>query len=244
MLLFSVKDHEKTKLRVMTYNIRYGKGMDHQVDLSRIVDEIVRSEADVIALQEVDRFNARSGMKDQIKELGHMLDMSWVYCPSLDFGNTQYGNAILSKYPIEFTQAAALPSNREQRSVLQANIDVHGEQISVFTTHLGVHMEEREQQLPILLEIVQERQFPSILLGDFNMQIHHSLMQPIKEHWHHAEINAPTVVGGVEIDFVFYDFNVSAIKAWTSPSEASDHDPVIAELYWCGTKQQESTSFG
>ena len=52
-------------MKCVTYNIQYGKGRDNRVDLSRIGDEI--SGADLIALQEVDRFWPRTGNIDQMQ---------------------------------------------------------------------------------------------------------------------------------------------------------------------------------
>ena len=40
--------------KIVTYNIQFGQGRDGKVDINRIVDAL--QGADVIALQEVDRF--------------------------------------------------------------------------------------------------------------------------------------------------------------------------------------------
>ena len=49
-------------MQLVTYNIQYGTGKDGTVDLRRIASEI--ASADVIAMQEVDRFWSRSNMTD------------------------------------------------------------------------------------------------------------------------------------------------------------------------------------
>ena len=51
-------------MKLVTYNIQYTKGKDYRYDVDRIVQAI--KGADVIALQEVERFWKRSGMTDQI----------------------------------------------------------------------------------------------------------------------------------------------------------------------------------
>ena len=58
-------------MKIVTYNIQYAKGKDGRCDLERIAASI--EEADIIALQEVDRCWPRSGMLDQPAELGAML---------------------------------------------------------------------------------------------------------------------------------------------------------------------------
>ena len=50
-------------MKIITYNIRYGLGLDQRYDLDRIADTV--RDADLIGLQEVERFWKRSGMIDQ-----------------------------------------------------------------------------------------------------------------------------------------------------------------------------------
>ena len=54
-------------MKFVSYNIQYGLGRDGKFDVGRAA-ETVRG-ADVIALQEVERFWKRSGMTDQPEEL-------------------------------------------------------------------------------------------------------------------------------------------------------------------------------
>ena len=45
----------KRTLRIMTYNIHVGVGMDKKLDLQRIADVINAARPDLVGLQEVDR---------------------------------------------------------------------------------------------------------------------------------------------------------------------------------------------
>ena len=70
-------------MRFLTYNIQYGLGRDGRFDLARIADEV--RHADVVALQEVERFWRRSGEVDQPAELArHLGGWFWVYGANLD----------------------------------------------------------------------------------------------------------------------------------------------------------------
>lgn len=62
-------------LRVMTFNIRHGKGLDGRVNLKRIIDDIRYGDPDIVALQEVDRFHIRSRFTDQVNALKKALNM-------------------------------------------------------------------------------------------------------------------------------------------------------------------------
>ncbi|SDN35928.1 hypothetical protein SAMN04487897_102629 [Paenibacillus sp. yr247] len=63
----------------MTFNIHHGEGLE---------------KADVIALQEVDRYRLRSGFVDQAKALAEQLGMDMRFAPSLTYMLGQYCIAI------------------------------------------------------------------------------------------------------------------------------------------------------
>lgn len=105
----------------VTYNIRYGLGLDGRIDLARIADT-VRS-ADIIALQELDRHWRRTGQSDQPAEIGRMLPTHyWVYGPAFDADASivgprglidnrrrQFGPMLLSRWPILTSRLIPLP---------------------------------------------------------------------------------------------------------------------------------------
>ncbi len=55
------------RMKLVSYNIRFGLGLDQQIDLGRIADTV--KDADIIALQEVERYWKHSGMTDQPEAL-------------------------------------------------------------------------------------------------------------------------------------------------------------------------------
>ncbi len=59
-------------MKIVTYNIQFGLGKDGRFDLERIAGEV--DGADIIALQEVERYWQRSGNVDQPARLGQILD--------------------------------------------------------------------------------------------------------------------------------------------------------------------------
>ena len=108
-------------MKVVTYNIRYGFGLDHRCDLKRIADTV--RGADIICLQEVERFWRRSEMADQPARIGELLPHCyWTYGPSLDVDAStrrddgsilnrrrQFDPMLLSKWPILSTRLIVLP---------------------------------------------------------------------------------------------------------------------------------------
>ena len=70
-------------MKFTTYNIQFGRGLDGKYDLDRIAKEV--EDADIIALQEVERFMPRSGDIDQVAELASLLPgYHWVYGGGVD----------------------------------------------------------------------------------------------------------------------------------------------------------------
>src|SRR5438046_2034782 len=103
-------------MRLVSYNTQYSLGKDRRFNIARIADTV--RGADIIALQEVERFYKRSGFLDQPVELAKLLpEYHWVYGPTLDLDASgeiahgqplhrrrQFGNMLLSRLPILSTR--------------------------------------------------------------------------------------------------------------------------------------------
>lgn len=163
---------------VMTYNIHHAQGTDGVLDLQRIADVIEASGADVVGLQEVDRhFSARSEWVDQAKALAGLLGWHAAYGANLDSpppaGRTersQYGTAVLSRYPIVSTENTHLynAGGKEQRGLLHAAIDVRGQRLDFYSTHLEHTSQDiRRHQTSEIVDLVGEAD-PAVVVGDFN----------------------------------------------------------------------------
>jgi endonuclease/exonuclease/phosphatase family metal-dependent hydrolase len=159
-------------MRLVSYNIQFGRGKDNRYDLARIADEA--GGADVIALQEVERFFKRSGMVDQVAELARLLPAyHWVYGPGLDLdasgtgadGNPvhrrrQFGNMLLSRTPILSSRNFMLPKFGTlkqfslQRCALEGVVATGRGPVRVYSIHL-THLSDatREPQIAALLDI-------------------------------------------------------------------------------------------
>ncbi len=139
-------------MRFVTYNIHFGVGRDGFHDLDRIAAAV--EGADVIALQEVERFWPRSDMADQPRELAKRLPgYWWVYGANLDLHSAegfpgeasdrrrQFGNMLLSRTPIRASENIPLPRlatepHSMRRGALEAVIDGPAGSLRVVSTHL------------------------------------------------------------------------------------------------------------
>lgn len=95
-------------MKICSYNVQFCKGRDQQIDCQRVADTV--ADTDILCLQEVDRFAARTGFEDQAQRLGEAFaGYYWVYGPTVDAlsshlptGNErrQFGNMVISRWPI------------------------------------------------------------------------------------------------------------------------------------------------
>src|SRR5678815_987199 len=150
----------KRKVRVMTYNIHVGVGMDKKLDLQRIADVINAANPDFVGLQEVDRGVKRTEGKDEIAELASMTRMEYAFAPNLDYQGGKYGVAILSRFPIKSTEHHMFENKREaeRRGMLRVEVEVNGKRLNFVTTHLDYQFAdgrlfEAQQMLKFLADV-------------------------------------------------------------------------------------------
>jgi len=159
-------------MKIVTYNIRFGLGLDQAYDLERIATEV--DGADIIGLQEVERFWRRSGMVDQPQVLGELLKgFYWAYCPAFDVDAStangdgsvlnrrrQFGPMMLSRWPIRSARTLVLPQLPAIELIsmttgaLECVIETPQGPLRVYSLHLSaLSPRERLLQIDTLLEM-------------------------------------------------------------------------------------------
>ena len=245
-------------LSVMTYNIHHGEGADGLLDLQRVADIIRGAGADVVALQEVDRhWSGRSACMDQAEWLAKELDMHYVYAANLDRdpsecspSRSQYGTAILSRYPILESRNTLLPrpEGGEQRGLLEVLINVRGVHVRVYNTHLQHDSQvERTAQVEAIVEHMGDIDSPTILMGDLNASPDDPELTPLyavlRDGWVESGDGPGYTYSSddpyTRIDYIFIsqDIQVRDINVIMNDqtAAASDHLPVLANLLLPGT---------
>lgn len=240
----SVSARSKFKLRVMTYNIHVGVGMDKRLDLQRIAGVIIQEHPDLVGLQEVDRGVKRTEGVDEIAELARMTRMEYAFAHNLDYQGGQYGVAILSRFPILKTDHRMYLNKREaeRRGMIRIEVNAGGHSLSFATTHLDYQYEDgRVFEAGQLLDFLKSRHEPLVLVGDLNVEPTGDSYKLVSGYFHDAwlenkgkerGLSYPADQPAKRIDYIFCraDSGVHAKKAWTINTLASDHLPVVAEL--------------
>ncbi len=231
-------------LRVMSYNIHHGEGLDGKLDLDRIARIITDARADIVGLQEVDRGVERTQKRDLPAELAKLTGMSVHFEKNIAHQGGEYGNAVLTRFPIKRATNTHLKSlaSGEQRGVQQLVLDVQGREILFMNTHLDARRDpaEREHSSTELRAIVAAASaMPVILVGDFNAAPTAPSIAAVRafltDSWtvlsKEPGFTIPVKKPSKRIDYVWITpATITPVKMDVLHSEASDHLPIIAEL--------------
>ncbi|MFH9264441.1 endonuclease/exonuclease/phosphatase family protein [Streptomyces sp. NPDC017546] len=248
---------EGLPLRVATYNIHAGAGVDGVFDLDRQTAELRSLDADLIGLQEVDRhWGDRSEWRDLAGELARRLRMHVSFAPiySLDPAQpggprAEYGVAVLSRYRItsaenhEITRLSTQdpnPTPAPAPGFGEVVVRVRGLPVHVYVTHLDYRPDPavRVAQVADTRRIMAEDRGPRILLGDLNAEPAAPELAPLWRELTDADPAAPTFPAQdpvKRIDYVAVSkggpgAGITVRNAWVPESLASDHRPVVADL--------------
>jgi len=231
-------------LNVVSYNIRHGAGMDRRLDLARTAAVLKRLNADLVALQEVDKNCTRSEKTDQAAELGNLLGMEHAFGAFMSFQGGEYGLAVLSRFPILKAIRHVLPRGAEPRCALEIQVQPSGvpKPVSFVCVHMDWTKDSRRlPQMSTLLDKLATRPHPVILAGDFNAKRDEPSMQALyASGWtvlpkQGAAQTYPADKPSTEIDYIVTrGLSTNATSTVIAETIASDHRPLQAELHLKG----------
>lgn len=239
---------------VMSWNIHHGVDEAGLPSLERIAQTIRSVGADVVFLAEVDENWRRSGFVRQVEALAAATGMeAYFFEPALTTRSPvltrlgevgRYGNAFLSRLPIEAMGALPLPTSLgiEPRNLLFIEVSVGSQPVRIYGTHLSVETSERQRQLAVLEELLSKQEGAALLVGDFNTpadrlrRVAPFLFGPL---WHDVhgrdqgeENTFPASSPSARIDYIFATrpLQERLVEAAVVTSTASDHLPVVARF--------------
>jgi endonuclease/exonuclease/phosphatase family metal-dependent hydrolase len=232
---------DNKRIRVLSYNIRHGEGMDNRIDLGRIAEVIKSISPDVVSLQEVDYQLQRTGGIDQAEELASLTGLNAAFGPAIIRLNGQYGNAVLSRHPVVDVRNYPLPGAREPRAVLAADVDILFNKMEKMTfmflaTHLSLHEESRLRSVRFVEGALPDPKRPALLVGDLNARPESETMNAFCKTWTNATKNQVHITlpsKPTQIDFILFRpaDRWRVMDTWAVDERiASDHCPLVADL--------------
>jgi len=164
LIFLAFSGQAQKTVRIMSYNIHHGAGLDDRLDAERIAKVIEQAAPDIVALQEVDSATVRIGKADMLHELADYTLMHRMYAPAIPYQGGKYGIGLLAKEkPLHF-RYMPLPGREESRVLLMAEFEDY-----VFCcTHFSLTEEDQLATVPLLTEALAAVNKPVFLAGDLN----------------------------------------------------------------------------
>lgn len=234
-------------MKLLTYNIHKGiGGRDRKYDLNRILAVIEEIDPQIICLQEVDSHVRRSGLDDQPSILALHFGFHSLFQLNVPVGRSGgYGNLILSKWPLIYSQQLSLRiGSRKPRGLQLAKINTPRGHMAIANWHLGLTHPEQIRQVQQFLSHCQApiwADLPMIAAGDSNdwgNRLFHKILGPAG--FHHASLpvahcrSFPAWFPVASLDKVFTLNGIRHLSTYTVQNkitrQASDHLPLVVEF--------------
>ena len=188
---YTESDVQSNRISVACYNIAHGRGLadsnwdddkrERETRLERIAKSLRELDADVVVLNEVDFDSSWSRSQNQARFIAERAGYRYVAEQrNLDFRilfyKWRFGNAILSKFPIDSAEIVDLPGFRWWETLLAGKkrgmictIDSQLGPIQVAAVHLSPRSESlRVRSVELLCEQARSSELPFVMAGDFN----------------------------------------------------------------------------
>lgn len=214
-------------LHVASFNVEHGLEIGRALEVIE-TDPGLR-DAEILLLQEMD--------SEGTERIAHALGMEWVYYPATLRNGREFGNAVLSRWPIVNDEKLILPHlavyGRTLRTATVATIDVQGTPIRVYSVHMATPTNQllaaRRQQMEAVIEDAADHPYV-IIGGDLNSDSLGELAQEDGYFWPTRE--GPRTTWFARVDHILFK---GLVPPWSGHSGtaaetngASDHLPVWA----------------
>jgi endonuclease/exonuclease/phosphatase family metal-dependent hydrolase len=234
-------------MRIATYNIHRGRGMDGRLRPERVVAVLREIDPDVVAMQEVVSLEGGRPELDQARYISEQLGFHYAMGENRRLKGGAYGNVVISRFPLRTVRNYDITvTGCERRGCLRTDVHLPNEEIlHVFNVHLGLAYLERRHQGRQLVDSVLIDPIlkgPRIMLGDFNEWTRGLTSRllggklkavNLRSHLRWAR-TYPGMMPLLALDHIYFDpslelKNISVHRTRTSLM-ASDHLPLVADF--------------
>lgn len=217
--------------------------MDRRTRPERIAAVLRTIDADVIAMQEV--VGPGPHGQSHVEEIGAALGMGWVMASARHLRQHQFGNVVLSRFPITHHAQHDLSwKSCEERCMQRVDIDVDGHPLHVYNVHLGTALLERRYQAQRLATLVSDKHVTGakIVLGDFNEWMRGLTTTLLSAKLKSVDLRDhlkrrrtyPGLFPILHLDHIYYDGRLEILRVDLPKTRlslvASDHLPLVADI--------------
>jgi endonuclease/exonuclease/phosphatase family metal-dependent hydrolase len=233
-------------VRIVTYNIHKGRGIDGRVSLKRIIDVLAELDADIIALQEI--YAVCDEHQGQVEAIADKLSLNPAFGCTRHHKGRPYGNAILTRWPILQSRDMDISwGPRERRGCIRADIKTPKGTLHVYNIHMGTRFFERRHQVRRFLasrQLHEDLEGPRVLVGDFNEWIKGLTTRMLSEKFESLNLalhigkrrSYPGFLPFLHLDHIYFERPLHVDKAELIRTRrakvASDHLPLAATFEW------------
>ncbi|WP_229203308.1 endonuclease/exonuclease/phosphatase family protein [Dyadobacter jejuensis] len=247
MLTLTSTEHKRaTEVKVMSFNIRHGIGMDEQNNMLGILKIIQNEKPDLVALQAVDSLETEGKIQFQLRQLAIQTGMYYVYGITDRSDNGSQGVGILSRWPFEKSQIINLPSTpgADPKVLLCGLVKLHkGFSIRFCSSRLEyASVLDRALQAAYINRMLEESIQPVVLGMDMGARPNEQPYFSFRKNWRDAAEGSLLStwnegLSGDRLDYIFVLLNnsvrVSHYKVIRKYPEVSDHYPITATIeFW------------
>ena len=233
-------------VRLASYNIQIGLGMDKKYDLGRTAEAIRKFGAETIVLNEVDVGTDRSQGDDQPAILARELGLNYLFGRASDRPGGVYGNVVMSVHELEQLDLIDLEADgHESRSALVVKVKAP-RPYYIIAAHLAFQQlpeieAVRIRNMEFLANYLKEKKYnPAVLCGDLNSAGDSPVIRKAQEAGFQVAddlsgkaLSWPADQPRILLDyFCLYPADAGTVKEFKVVDErmASDHRPVYAEI--------------
>ena len=224
-------------IKVVSYNIGFAENVDRAIQELTEFDELRC--ADIILLQEMDEAGTQS--------IAQALRYEFVYYPASmhSYHHKNFGNAILSKWPISDSEKILLPyvnpRNRQRRIAAKAVINVEEFKVLTYSVHIETFWlgrRKRDGQIALLMNSIDGSYHHVVVGGDFNTLTPKSIRE-LEKKFDRIGMERASKSTGCTVTYPFFGFTLDHVftkgmsvsgSGISGEAEASDHVPIWVEL--------------
>lgn len=242
-------------LKIGTYNIQHGRWHAHFrqtgeeiIDLNGVAEVIRTMGFDICGLNEVRKNDGILHDIDQAKIIADALGYYFVFAKAIDHHGYEYGNALVSRYPIRSyrTISIGVPKEKriggqnryEDRVLLIAEIEVEGRVLTMLVCHFGLQPDEMQLAVDTVKAEVAQLSGPVIFAGDLNFVPSSTYYAELAEVLRDSAVAVtvpltfPSHAPDRKIDYLFTSEDVRVTDVAVPIVTQTDHCPYIATVEW------------
>jgi endonuclease/exonuclease/phosphatase family metal-dependent hydrolase len=248
---------QRNVLRVMTYNIANARGNNDDFfrcpkeaevkqNLENIVTLVKYADADIICMNEVDFNSKRTHNIDQAEYIAkrlcynHVLKETMFSIPSI----MELGNAVVSRYPLKMNSYRQYGGNFLERvdHLFKSYVDFDVElddintSLNLVLTHLDARSaKKRDEEVSILLDHLDDKQLPFVLMGDFNCgpgnaEFERIISSGLVYNKYRSFPTYPSDAPTDSLDHILISPELAMMNYHPIQTEVSDHLPVVGDI--------------